>query len=108
MKGVPIQISLKYVHTCPIDNKPDKQSLVQVLACHSKSDKPLSEPMLTQFSDAYMQHYVGFSQLEYFTKFHEHNWITFSDADKNTNIDSSIWFIFSHRYRSVVCNILMN
>ena len=48
-----IQISLKFVPWCPIDNK---SVLVQVMAWQRKGDKPLPEPMLTQFMDAYMQH----------------------------------------------------
>ena len=37
----------------PIDNK---SALVQVMAWRGTGDKPLCEPMLTQFADAYMQH----------------------------------------------------
>ena len=37
----------------PIDNKPE---LVQVMAWRRTGDKPLPETMLTQFTDAYMQH----------------------------------------------------
>ena len=48
-----IQISLKLVPRSHIDNKP---ALVQVMAWHRIGDKPLSEPLLTQFTDAYMQH----------------------------------------------------
>ena len=45
-----IQISLKFV---PIDNK---SVLVQVMAWRLRSDKPLREPMLAQFTDTYMRH----------------------------------------------------
>ena len=48
-----IKISLKFVPRGPIDNKP---ALVQVIAWCRTSDKPLLEPMLTQFIDAYMRH----------------------------------------------------
>ena len=48
-----IRISLKFVPRNPIDNKP---ALVQVMAWRPTDDKPLSEPMLTQFTDAYMRH----------------------------------------------------
>ena len=48
-----IQISLKCVPKGPIDNKP---ALVQVMDWRQTGDKPLSEPMLTQFVNAYMQH----------------------------------------------------
>ena len=51
---ITIQISLKFVLRSPIDNKP---ALVQVTAWRRTGDKPLSEPMLTQFTDAYMQHW---------------------------------------------------
>ena len=50
------EFSLKFVHRSPIDNKP---VLVQVMAWRRTGDKPLSEPMLTQFTDAYMRHYGG-------------------------------------------------
>ena len=46
-----IYISLKFFPSSPIDNK---QALVQVMACRQTGDKPLPEPMLTQFTDAYM------------------------------------------------------
>ena len=48
-----IQISLKYVPRSPIDHNP---ALVQVMAWHLTGDKPLPEPMMTQFIDAYMRH----------------------------------------------------
>ena len=44
-------MSLKCVPRCPTDNKP---ALVQVMAWRRRGDKPLPEPMLTQFIDAYM------------------------------------------------------
>ena len=50
---ISIRISLKFVHKGPIDNKP---ALVQVMAWRRTGDKPLSEPMLTRFTDAYMRH----------------------------------------------------
>ena len=49
-----IPISLKFVPKCPIINK---SALVQVMAWLRPGDKPLLEPMLTQFTDAYMRHY---------------------------------------------------
>ena len=45
------QISLKFVRYCPIDNK---SALVQVMAWRRAGDRPLSEAMMTQFTDAYM------------------------------------------------------
>ena len=48
-----IQISLKFVPRSPIDNKP---ALVQVMAWHLIGNKPLPEPMIAQFTEAYMWH----------------------------------------------------
>ena len=48
-----IQISLKFVQMSPIHNMP---ALVQVMAWRRTGDKPLSEPMPTRFTDAYMLH----------------------------------------------------
>ena len=48
-----IKISLTFVPKCPIDNNP---ALVQIMAWRWIGDKPLSKPMLTWFTDAYMQH----------------------------------------------------
>ena len=50
---IPIQIQLKFVLGSPIDNKP---ALFHVMAWCPTGDKPLPEPMLTQFTDAYMRH----------------------------------------------------
>ena len=50
---IPIPISLKFIPRSPIDNEP---ALVQVKAWRRTGDKPLSEPMLTPFTDAYMRH----------------------------------------------------
>ena len=50
---ISIQISLKFVPRSPIDNKP---ALVEVMAWRRTGDKPLHEPMLAQFTDAYMRH----------------------------------------------------
>ena len=50
---IQIQISLKLVPKSPIDNKP---VLVQVMAWRRTGDKPLPEPMKTQFTDAYIRH----------------------------------------------------
>ena len=46
-----IKISLKFVPKGPIDNN---QALVQIMAWRQIGDKPLSEPMLTRFTDTYM------------------------------------------------------
>ena len=45
---IQIQISLKFVPRSPSDNKP---ALVQVMAWRRTGDKPLTELMLTQFTD---------------------------------------------------------
>ena len=50
---ISIRISLKFVPEGPIGSK---AALVQVMACRRTGDKPLPEPMLIQFTDAYMQH----------------------------------------------------
>ena len=48
-----IEISLKFVPRGPIENN---LALVWIMAWHQIGDKPLSELMLTQFTDAYMRH----------------------------------------------------
>ena len=48
-----IQISLKFVSKDPMDNK---TALVQVMAWRWTCEKPLTEPMLTPFTDAYTRH----------------------------------------------------
>ena len=48
-----IKISLKFVPKGPIDNIP---ALVQIMVWRQIGDKPLSEPMLAQFTDAYIRH----------------------------------------------------
>ena len=50
---ISIKKSLKFVLRRSTDNKP---SLVQVMAWHRIGDKPLPEPMMAQFTDAYMWH----------------------------------------------------
>ena len=51
---ISIRISLKYVRKGPIANIP---ALVQIMAWRRIGDKPLCEPMLVEFTDAYMRHY---------------------------------------------------
>ena len=48
-----IQISLKFVPKSLIDNKP---VLIQVMAWRLFGAKPLPEPMMTMFTDAFMRH----------------------------------------------------
>ena len=50
---ISIKISPNFVPEGPISNIP---ALVQIMARRRRGDKPLSEPMLTQFIDAYMRH----------------------------------------------------
>ena len=50
---ISITISPKFAPKGPIDYKP---ALVQVTARRRTAEKPLSEPMLTQFTDAYTRH----------------------------------------------------
>ena len=50
---IAINIWLKFVPKCPINNIP---ALFQIMAWRRPSDKPLSEPMLSHFTDAYMRH----------------------------------------------------
>ena len=47
-----IKVSLKFVPKGSIDNNP---APVQIMAWRRIGDKPLSEPMLTWFTDAYMR-----------------------------------------------------
>ena len=48
-----IWISPKFVPKGPLDNK---SALILIVAWRQTCDKPLFEPMLTQFIDAYMRH----------------------------------------------------
>ena len=50
---ITIEISLKFVPKDPINNIP---ALVQIKAWRGIGDKPLSEPMLTWLTDAYIRH----------------------------------------------------
>ena len=47
-----IRMSLKFVPRSQISNKP---ALVQVMAWHWIGNKPLSEPMLSRLTNAYMR-----------------------------------------------------
>ena len=48
-----VNVSLKFVPKDPIDNN---LALVQIMPWRRRGDKPLSEPVLTWFSDANMRH----------------------------------------------------
>ena len=49
---IQIQLSMKYVPRSQIDKK---LALVQVIACCRTGNKPLPEPMMTQFNGSYMR-----------------------------------------------------
>ena len=53
-----INISVKFVPRGQINNIP---TLVQIMAWCKTGDKPLFEPMMTQFNDAYMRHSASVS-----------------------------------------------
>ena len=53
-----IQVSLEFLPWHPIDNK---SALVQVMAWHRTGDKPLPDPMMTDFTDAYEHHWASVS-----------------------------------------------
>ena len=55
---IPIKNSLKFVPKCPINNLP---ALIQIMARGQTGDKPISEPMMTQYNDAYMCHSTSMS-----------------------------------------------
>ena len=50
---ISIKSSMKFVPDGPIDNE---SALLQAMAWRRTGDKPLPEPTLTQFTDAYMRH----------------------------------------------------
>ena len=51
--------SLKFITKCPINNIPP---LVQIMAWRRPGDKPLSEPMMVTFTDAFMRHSAALSK----------------------------------------------
>ena len=53
-----IRISLKFIPKGPIDNKP---ALCQLMAWRRTGDKPLPEPMMAYFTEAYMRHLASMS-----------------------------------------------
>ena len=48
-----IKNSLKFIPKVPIDNNP---ALALIMSWSEIGNKPISEPMLTRFTDAYMWH----------------------------------------------------
>ena len=53
-----VKIALMFVPKGPIKNIP---ALVQVIAWRRPGNKPLSEPMMAQFTDAYVHHSASMS-----------------------------------------------
>ena len=53
-----MKISLQFVPHCPINNIP---ALVHIMAWRRPGDKPLSEPMMAKYDDAYMRHSASMS-----------------------------------------------
>ena len=53
-----MKISFKFVPKVQNDNIP---ALDQIMAWRSPGDKPLSEPMMVNFTDAYMRHSASMS-----------------------------------------------
>ena len=53
-----IKISLKFVPKGPINNIP---AFVQIMVWRQSGDKPLSEPMMVLFNEAYMRHSASMS-----------------------------------------------
>ena len=45
-----------FTEVCPKGPNDNKSSLVQVKAWDQNDEKPFSEPMMTQFTEAYIQH----------------------------------------------------
>ena len=48
-----IKISLQFVTRGPLNNIP---AFVQIMARRRSGDKPISEPMMAKFNEAYMSH----------------------------------------------------
>ena len=55
---IPIKISLKFVPEGPINSI---SALVLIMAWHRTGNKPLSEPMMTQFNDAVLNELIKYS-----------------------------------------------
>ena len=57
---ISVKISLKFVPKVRINNIP---AMVQTMAWHRPGDKPLSEPMMVNLTDAYMRHSASMSEV---------------------------------------------
>ena len=55
---IPVEISLKFIPKSLINNIP---ALVQIMVWRRTGDRPLYEPMMTRFNDAYMRHSASMS-----------------------------------------------
>ena len=55
---ISIKFSQKFVPKCTINNI---STLVRIMAWRRPGDKPLSEPMMTHFTEAYMRHLASLS-----------------------------------------------
>ena len=71
-----IHISLNFAAKDPVNNNP---ALVQVMVWHQPGDKPLSEPIMVYFTDAYMRH-VDSIGVAYVTNIHLRNKIILSQT----------------------------
>ena len=75
------KISLKFVTRGPINNIP---ALVQIMAWRRSGDKPLSEPMMVQFTDAYMHHLDSVCKTRYhgrtMTRSYHRSYLSWSDC----------------------------
>ena len=56
--GISIHISLKFATEIPYDNN---SALVQVIAWCRTGNRPLTEPMMADFVNAYMRHLASMS-----------------------------------------------
>ena len=66
--------SLKYVPSGRID---ELSALIQIMAWHQTGNKPLSDPMMTQFTDAYMHHLASMCwvmSLQFIWRSSTHRW----------------------------------
>ena len=55
-----LNIDLNSIEVCSLSGSNyDKSALVEVVAWYQVDNKPLLQPMMTQFSDAYMCHKVS-------------------------------------------------
>ena len=53
---------VKFLIRLQLVNESYLSALVEVMAWHRKGDKPLPEPMMTQFTDAHMRHKASMSK----------------------------------------------